>query len=95
MSWSTGALTARGRRTFLPTRSYRSLTGRFDFSASPGSKLPGYLHFVPSGQKSFLRPVHEINSTSQVEDEDDDEYEDDTERQTDLYSSTVEFPYVQ
>jgi hypothetical protein len=62
---------------FLPTPSYRSLTGRFDLSAFPGSKLPGYLHLVPPGQKPFLRPVRKIDSTSRnvFEDEYDDEYE--------------------
>src|ERR1700751_5414371 len=39
-------------------------TGRVRFLASPGSKLPGYDHLVPPGQKAFPRPVHKIASTS-------------------------------
>jgi hypothetical protein len=46
----------------------------------PGSKLPGYDHLVPSGQKAFLRPFHKIDSTSlpPFENEDDDEDENDS-----------------
>jgi hypothetical protein len=39
-------------------------TGRVRFLPSPGSKLPGYDHLVPSGQNAFPRPVHKIDSTS-------------------------------
>src|SRR5215471_2878109 len=75
MSWSTGVFSTQARTTFLPTQSYRSLTGRFGFFRIPGSKLPGYLHFVPSGQKPFLRPVHKIDSTSTFEHEHEHEHE--------------------
>ena len=41
-------------------------TGRVRFLASPGSKLPGCHHLVPSGQKAFLStkstPHHQIKS---------------------------------
>jgi hypothetical protein len=40
-------------------------TGRAFFAnASPGSKLPGYDHLVPSGQNAFPRPIHKIDATS-------------------------------
>src|SRR5215469_11258373 len=78
LTWSTGAFTTQGRRTFPPTQSYRSLTGRFGFFSIPGSKLPGYYHLV-FGTKNPGPPVCIFDSTSNrpFEDEDDDEYEDD------------------
>src|SRR5215469_16137412 len=51
LTWSTSPFITQGRRTFPPTQSYRSLSGRFGFFGIPGSKLPGYYHLVPSGQK--------------------------------------------
>jgi len=63
MSWSTGVFTAQDRRTFLSPQSYRSLTERFDFFCTLGSKLPGYYQLVPSGQKARV-PVYIFDSTS-------------------------------
>ena len=41
-------------------------TGRVRFLPSPGSKLPGYDHLVPSGQNAFPRPVHKIDSITRA-----------------------------
>src|SRR5215469_8907256 len=70
LTWSTAAFTTQGRRTFPPTQSYRSLTGRFGFFRIPGSKLPGYYHSVPSGQTEPC-PHFRLHSTYPFEDEDD------------------------
>ena len=61
MSWSTGVFSAQARRTFLPTQSYRSLTGRFDFSVRPqavncqdfGGLSRALLSLRPYGTKTF------------------------------------------
>ena len=36
-------------------RSYRTLRGGSDYGQVPGSKLPGYDHSVPPGQKTLAR----------------------------------------
>ena len=64
LTWSTSRFTTQGRRTFPPTQSYRSLSGRFGFFRIPGGKLPGYYHLVPSGQKTPGRFVCIFDATS-------------------------------
>ena len=69
------AFTAQGGRRFAPTRSHRTLRDGSFLEPFPGSKLSGYYHSVPPGQKPSLRAFPNIDSTLPIEDEEDDEYE--------------------
>jgi hypothetical protein len=64
LSWSTRACTARCDRRFPPTESHRTLRDGSFLGHIPGSKLPGYLHLVPSGQQTIPTGVHIFESTS-------------------------------
>jgi len=62
LSWSTRAFTAQGDRTFRPTQSHHTLRDGSFLGHIPGSKLPGYYHSVPPGQKPFVTPIRKIDS---------------------------------
>jgi hypothetical protein len=63
LSWSTSRFTIQGLRN-VHSDPIIPFPYRVRFLASPGSKLPGYGHLVPSGQKAFLRTVRKIDSAS-------------------------------
>src|SRR5215469_2164610 len=63
LSWSTRPFAAYGSRSFPPTQSHRTLRDGSFLASVPGSKLPGYLHYVPSGQNSSSTLVRKIEAT--------------------------------
>ena len=64
LSWSSGVFTTQARRnSLLPNHTVPYGTARL--FASPGSKLPGYLHLVPTGRES-LAPVGSSDFTSRI-----------------------------
>jgi len=60
-------------KNVLSTQSYHPY-GRVVFFDVPGNKLPGYHHFVPSGQQTATTCPHfriHVTPLSELEDEDD------------------------
>jgi hypothetical protein len=78
VSWATRHIRRPWSKNVLSTESYRSLRDGFLVWHTPGNKLPGYDHSVPSGQR-LSTPAYEFDARSlqterrRFEDEDEDE----------------------
>src|SRR5260370_5329884 len=76
VSWATTHIHRPWSKNVLSTESYRSLRDGFFGWHTPGNKLPGYDHSVPSGQR-LSTPVHEFDATTLraagLEDDDENE----------------------